>query len=280
MVVRTYKNIAYGPHERNRLDAYIAENRGTPSPVLIYFHGGGYIRYDKSEVLNHQLMQECLDRGISVVSCNYRYILSDPFPAPMQDGTRAIQFVRHMANQWGFDPERIVSSGQSAGGHIALWNALRGNLAQPDSVDEIERQRSDVCGFAGYITQVSKDQRFYESIYEGPYIQPNLALFYGATDLEELQSPEMLELAEKASAIHYMSASAPPAFMTYNLPLTGANIPANLTVGEVIHHPVHGYMLKREYDKLEIPFTLRHTDDPVRHGEMIAFVQRCISAVR
>lgn len=272
MSVIEIKDLSYGPDERNKLDAYIIDNDGIPSPVLIYFHGGGYVSGDKEVIQYEDLMQECLDANISVVTCNYRFITSHPYPAPMEDGTRAIQFVRSMAVEWGIDPTKIASSGSSAGGHIALWNALRGDLANQTSSDPIERISSDVSAFIGFGTQVSKDQRFYEGIYNGPHIQPNLPLFYGVSTMEEVYQHEILALAEQASAINHMSAEAPPAFMDYEFKLESAHIPLDASVGEVIHHPIHGYILQKEYDKYHKPFVLRHKGDPARPGEKVRFL--------
>lgn len=262
------QNIVYGPHERNVLDAYLLGSAERPSPAVVFFHGGGYINGDKGAGLSAALLKECLTAGISVISANYRFITTDPFPAPMEDGTRAIQFVRHMAKEWHIDASRIASSGGSAGGHIALWNALKGDSSKPDSLDPVERQSSAVSAFVGFATQVSKDQRFYEGIYEGPHIQPNLLRFYGLGSLDELYEPDNLKLAERASAINYMSAEAPPVLMTYDYVLDGPHIPKEAPVGEVIHHPMHGYILKQKYDELGKTFLLRHKGDPLREGEI------------
>jgi acetyl esterase/lipase len=278
MKLREYKDIAYGPHERNRLDAYLADAGKEPSPVLVFFHGGGYVGGDKSAILGMTLLQECLEAGISVVSCNYRFITKAPFPAPMEDGTRALQFVRSMAAEWGLDPKRVASSGSSAGGHIALWNALKGNLAKPVSPDPVERYSSAVSAFVGFGTQVSKDQRFYTGMYEGPHIQPNIALFYGIPSEDELYKPENLKLAEEASAINFMSATAPPAFMVYYYRLDDSKcIPKDAPVGEVIHHPMHGYVLQQKYLEFGIPYILRHSGDPVRPGEIVQFLRESFS---
>lgn len=272
MPIREYKNVSYGPYERNVLDAYIVDNSNEATPVLIYFHGGGYVGGDKNQCLSNELIQCCLSAGISIVTCNYRFITTAPFPAPMNDGTRAIQFVRYKAKKWGLDVSRIASSGSSAGGHIALWNALKGNRAMITSSDPIKRFSSDVSAFVGFGTQVSKDQRFYEDIYDGPHIQPNLILFYGISSLEEFYQPDNLKLAEEASAINHMSARAPPAFMMYDYELEYPYIPSDASVGEVIHHPVHGYALKQEYDKFNIPYVLQHNGNPVHKEEIINFL--------
>ncbi|WNQ10115.1 alpha/beta hydrolase [Paenibacillus aurantius] len=272
MSIKEWKDVAYGPYERNVLDAYLADRGGERTPVLIYFHGGGYLGGDKSEILSHDYMSGALEAGISVITCHYRFISQEPYPAPMNDGTRAIQFVRYMADEWGLDPDRVASAGTSAGGHIALWNALRGNLANPDSPDPVERMSSQVSAFLGNGTQVSKDQRFYEGIYEGPHIQPNLPLYYGIPSVEDLSRPDILKLAEEASAITYMSENAPPAFMDYVFPLTGTMIPADAPVGEVIHHPMHGYVLQKRYEEYGIPYVLRHSGDPAKPGEKLQFL--------
>jgi len=274
MEIKEYKDLAYGAYERNRLDAYLVNNGGGLSPALVFFHGGGYVSGDKADIHNMTLLQECLEAGISVVSCNYRFISTDPFPAPMEDGTRALQFVRSMSEEWGLDSERIASAGSSAGGHIALWNALKGNLANPDSSDPVERYSSEVTSFVGFGTQVSKDQRFYNGIYEGPYIQPNLTLFYGLASIDELNKAENLKLAEEASAINFVSAAAPPAFMVYGYNLHSNCIPKDAPVGEVIHHPMHGYVLQQKYNEFGIPYVLRHSGDPVRPGEIIDFIKK------
>lgn len=267
-----YRDVVYGPYERNVLDVYLAENRGGPTPAVIFFHGGGYMNGDKAENLSQQLLRECLQAGITVISANYRFITKKPFPAPMQDGTRAIQFVRHQAAEWNIDPARIATSGSSAGGHIALWNALKGDLSRPDSADPVERTSSAVSAFVGFDTQVSKDQRFYEGIYDGPHIQPNLQLFYGLGSLDELYTPANLKVAEEASAINHMSEKAPPVLMTYGYTFVEPRIPTEAPVGEVIHHPVHGYMLKQLYDKYGKTFVFRHKGDPLREGEIARFL--------
>lgn len=272
MAVTEIKNISYGPHERNRLDAYLVGKEGRPSPVLIFFHGGGYVNGDTTAIQTMNLLEECLQAGISVISATYRFITDHPFPAPMEDGTRAIQFVRYISEEWHLDAERVASAGRSAGGHIALWNALKGNLANVESDDPVERMSSEVLAFIGYATQVSKDQRFYEGIYEGPHIQPNLTLFYGIDSLNDLYRPDILQLAERASAINYVSKDSPPVFMSYDDTFDLPRIPEEATVNEVIHHPIHGYTLKQKYDELGIPFIFRHKGNPVQPQEEVQFL--------
>src|SRR5438105_2450457 len=101
-------NIRYGPHDRNVLDLWKAKpkpGKSGPRPTVVFFHGGGFRQGDKASVPGW-LMAKCLDAGISVASANYRLSTTAPFPAPMRDGARAIQFLRFNAKELGIDPSR------------------------------------------------------------------------------------------------------------------------------------------------------------------------------
>ena len=111
-----FGNIRYGPHERNVLDLWMAKPHSrtdVPTPVVIFFHGGGFKSGDKSSVPSG-LLARCLEAGISVASANYRLSQMAAFPAPMLDGARAIQYLRSHAQELEIDPERIAASGSSA----------------------------------------------------------------------------------------------------------------------------------------------------------------------
>ena len=134
-------NIRYGPHDRNVLDLWKARAKSglnRPAPLVVFFHGGGFQGGDKSSI-PALLVVRCLEAGISVASANYRLSPKAPFPAPMLDGGRAIQFVRLNAAELGIDPDRIAASGSSAGAGIALWVGFHDDLADPASKDPVAR---------------------------------------------------------------------------------------------------------------------------------------------
>src|SRR5712692_5296382 len=84
------QNVKYGPYERNVLDLWKATS-GRPTPLVVYIHGGGFRQGDKAS-LSPLLLKLCLEREISVGAINYRLSQQAPYPAPMHDGARAIQF--------------------------------------------------------------------------------------------------------------------------------------------------------------------------------------------
>jgi acetyl esterase/lipase len=96
--------VPYGTHPRQVLDFYQAKS-DKPTPLVFYIHGGGWQGGDKKT--NPQAF---LDKGISVVAINYRYIknavedkVEPPVKAPLEDAARALQFVRSKAAEWNID---------------------------------------------------------------------------------------------------------------------------------------------------------------------------------
>src|ERR1044072_6790151 len=73
----TMENAKYGPHERNVLDFWKAAS-DTPTPLIVFIHGGGFVNGDKSGIRKDPIIRQALDRGISFAAINYRYRSSAP----------------------------------------------------------------------------------------------------------------------------------------------------------------------------------------------------------
>src|SRR5262249_30538817 len=134
----TQADVAYGPHERNKLDLYLVDSK-TPTPLVLYIHGGGFMTGDK-RTLNAAALASYQAQGWSVAAINYRF--TDVLPAPGQylDCGRALQFICHNAAKWNIDPKLIASTGGSAGAGTSLWLAFHDDLADPKSDDPIARE--------------------------------------------------------------------------------------------------------------------------------------------
>jgi acetyl esterase/lipase len=248
------RDASYGPHERNVLDLWKARSP-KPTPLVIYLHGGGFQQGDKKSV-PVVLLREALAAGFSVASLNYRLTNVAPFPAPMLDGVRAIQFLRSKAREWNLDPARFAASGTSAGAGIALWAAFHDDLAKRDSDDPVERQSSRLACVGAWGGQSSYDPRFIQKHVGGSEIShPALLPFYGLTR-EEIDTPRARALFEAASPINYLTADDPPVFLFYGedppVPL-----PADAPEAVVIHHSQLGVVLKEKMQALGIRCELR-----------------------
>jgi acetyl esterase/lipase len=89
-----------------------------PTPVVIQLHGGGWIRGDRPN--GYETFRAFLAAGMSVVTVQYRNAKDAPAPAAIQDVRCAMAWVNANAAKYNFDPTRVVTYGESAGGHLAL----------------------------------------------------------------------------------------------------------------------------------------------------------------
>lgn len=98
----------------------------TPMPAVIWVHGGGWMRGERTRTPNWLLAT----RGYFTVTISYRFSSVAPFPAQLHDVKAAIRWIRAHAAEYGVDPERIGIWGHSAGGNLAALAAMTPNLLE------------------------------------------------------------------------------------------------------------------------------------------------------
>jgi acetyl esterase len=92
-------------------------------PVLVYYHGGGWVIGDLDT--NDDICRRLSRRASAVVvSVDYRLAPEHPFPAAVEDGYAALEWVSTNAGLLEVDPSRIAVGGGSAGGNLAAVMAL------------------------------------------------------------------------------------------------------------------------------------------------------------
>ena len=265
-------NVSYGPHERNVLDLWKASS-GRPTPLVIHIHGGGFTQGDKSGV-SPILLDLCLENGISVASINYRYSTIAPYPAPMRDGARAVQFLRLHAREYNLDPKAFAATGGSAGAGISLWTGFHDDLADPKSDDPVLRESSRLACMGVTNGQTTYDPRaIAKLIDENTSRIQALRLLFGLRDGES-PTEATFRLYDDGSPITHLTADDPPAFLYYSTP-NNPLPPPNVNIG--IHHPRFGYFLKERMDKLgiacEVHLASEYRDNAPRkfHEQMVKF---------
>lgn len=244
----THRDVSYGPHERNVMDVWLARSE-SPSPVLVSIHGGGFRGGNKG--VDAALLDGCLDAGISVVAITYRLSGEAIAPAQHQDAARAIQFIRHQAQDWNLDSKRIAATGSSAGAGLSMWLGFHDDMADPNSDDPVRRQSTRLTCISVYNGQSSYDPRFIRDLFPGTdtYLHSALPQLFGAdlTKLDELPE-EKYRLFEEVSAITHLTPGDPPVLLAYNSEMETPI--RNQGIG--IHHPKFAQALKEQAEPLEV----------------------------
>lgn len=117
-------NITYvtANNYESKLDLYERRDATSPQPTLIYIHGGGWTGGTKEGSLSSLL--PWLEMGWNVVNVEYRLARVSTAPAAVEDSLCALRWVAANADRHHIDTNRIVTSGNSAGGHLALTTAM------------------------------------------------------------------------------------------------------------------------------------------------------------
>src|SRR5690606_36817706 len=105
------RNVKYGPAgRRNTLDVYRHRTRPVNAPVLLYFHGGGFVTGFKS-LESRALLFHLASRGWVTVSANYRLRPHADFFGHLADVKSVIAWARQHADELGIDPATVVLAG-------------------------------------------------------------------------------------------------------------------------------------------------------------------------
>lgn len=115
----------YGAHARQVLDVYRPTAEAVaPRPLLLFFHGGGFIRGDKAHKAN--IGWHLARHGVVTLLPNYRLAPEHRWPAGPEDVAAALAWAREQAPALGADPARIFLMGESAGAaHVAAAVLLK-----------------------------------------------------------------------------------------------------------------------------------------------------------
>lgn len=156
----TERNVIYGMDHGAALlmDVYRPEN---PNGLgLVFIMGTGFTAYgeysdvplkelDRWLVENGifgalfggtgQVFEPALEAGFTVFSINHRLGPAHHFETQLRDCQRAVQFIRHHADQYGIDPERLGGMGHSSGATLITFLAVAEDAADPEAFDPVSR---------------------------------------------------------------------------------------------------------------------------------------------
>jgi acetyl esterase/lipase len=255
---RVIPNLTYhiASNQENKLDLYVPRGATGPTPVLMYIHGGGWVGGAKE--VNVLRILPYLEMGWAVANIEYRLGAVARAPAAVEDGLCALRWVIRNAGQYNLDTSRIVTSGNSAGGHLALTTGMIPASAGLDRECPGNEELSVAAIINWYgITEVG-------DLLDGPNTKSYAVEWMGSL-------ANRFEIAERVSPMTYVRAGLPPTLTIHG--------DADPTVPYQ-----HAVMLHEKLDGVGVPNEL-HTVPGGRHGgfnreQMIAIfetIQRFLS---
>jgi acetyl esterase/lipase len=119
-----FETIAYGEHEDTVFDVHRPDGPASGTTVVLLH--GGFWREQYRRDLMAPLAPSLLVRGHVVVNLEYRRVGgAGGWPTTFEDVAAGVDALTDVV---GVDPERVVTVGHSAGGHLAVWAAARHRL--------------------------------------------------------------------------------------------------------------------------------------------------------
>ena len=178
-----------------KLDLYVPQQSPGPHPTILYFHGGGWVRGSKES--NVLTFLPYLEMGWAVVNVAYRLGPVSLAPAAVEDGLCALRWVIRNAREYGLDTSKIVLTGNSAGGHLALTTGMippsEGLDRQCPGTEDLKV--AAIVNWYG-ITDVAE-------LLDGPNQKTYAVAWLGSL-------PNRGEIAERVSPLKYVRAGLPP----------------------------------------------------------------------
>jgi acetyl esterase/lipase len=204
--VERIRNVTYGPAgRRNTLDVYRPKDARGPCPTLFQIHGGGWTIGQKDQQ-GLPLMYHLAARGWVCVAANYRLSPRATFPDHLIDVKRALAWIKRHGAEYGADPNLVIVTGGSAGGHLAALVALTAN--DPEYQPGFEKVDTTVQGCVPFYGVYDFLDR------HGERGKASMAPFLSRLVMKS--SPEdAREAWEKASPIARVHAGAPPFFVIH-----------------------------------------------------------------
>jgi len=103
-------------------------------PVVVYFHGGGFVFGNRDKGLNVSLMEGLIKRNYAVVSADYRLAPETKLEGIIQDVSDIVKWLKlHGPEKFNIDNKKIAAAGGSAGGYLALSTGFNKKFS-PDAI--------------------------------------------------------------------------------------------------------------------------------------------------
>jgi acetyl esterase/lipase len=277
----------YGSSPRATMDVWLPAST-SPTPLVIFVHGGGFTGGDKSFVLTAESSNNStfiadidllLDNGIAVASINYELLDTEN----EQEGVikclteikRSVQFFRRLSSHFNIDEDKIAMVGQSAGAGAALWLAAKDDMADAEASDPVLRESTRLAAAVLLETQSTYDiVKWFTVVYNEYQLTPydledaflfvsQVRLFYGISDLTEVLTPPMAEYRQNLDMLSMISSDDPPLYIEN----VNINVAPPSNVSMVNHHAFHAQKLHLKAQEVGIETVCYYGKNPLLYQD-------------
>lgn len=192
------------------LDLYVPNKTIKNAPLLIWTHGGAWMRGSKEAFVrkNNRLLNTLLNEGYAVASIGYRLSANAIFPAQIQDCNDAINFLWENSTTFNINKDKFATMGRSAGGHLAALVAMSNAHNIPEFFTTPKHPKFKIralVDFFGPADLVAMRGKGHDED-DAPE-----AKFLGGSPLK------LPEIAKKASPVTYVNSKTPPTILLHGI---------------------------------------------------------------
>jgi acetyl esterase/lipase len=190
-----------------KLDVYKPAQGTAPLPVVLNIHGGGWVAGSREGAALTTLPY--MQMGLAVVNVEYRLAKTSLAPAAVEDTLCALQWIGRNAKRFNFDPEKVIVTGGSAGGHLALTTGMM----PADSPFTNQCAANEPAWSGPYTNAAPKVAAVVNwfgitdvaDMLQGPNVRSYAMAWFGS-----MPAAERMELARRVSPVAYVRAGGPP----------------------------------------------------------------------
>ena len=253
-----------GGGKRHRLDIYTPRAGAQDAPVLLQVHGGGWTIGNKREQAL-PLMMHLASRGWVCVAANYRLSPNATFPDHLIDLKHAMKWIRENIAANGGNPDFVVATGGSAGGHLSSMLALTaGDRAYQPGFEHVDTTLRGCVPFYGV---------YDFSNHYGLQAQDGMDSFLSRVVMKKSRADDP-EAYRRASPMHRIHEDAPPFFIIHGSHDSLASVEEARHFADLLRHKSRSPVAYAEIPGAQHAFEVFHS---LRTAHVVRAVDRFLA---